>query len=135
MQQQQEDPKEVAKRQRERAEKIQAQLDEETERHQNAHIDSMLTTDAHVGKASGEPHKDQAEEDRKVNKASITGDPHVKTVPLKTEGETTDEVVTEPEGAQPGGGAAPPPDMVERAAGAAAESRNRGGSKSKKKGR
>jgi hypothetical protein len=126
--------KDQAERQRAAAKRTLAVQEDYDKRHQDAHVDSMLTNDVHVGKAKEEPHKDTAMEDLKVDKGRITGAPDVHTAPLKTEGETTDEVVTSPAGARPKGGA--PATMPQRAA-AAAEGKGaqKGAQKSAQKGK
>lgn len=70
------------------------------------HTNSVATTDAHVGLAPHDTPKPQEMEDRAVDKAAITGDPHLSRTDVTTEGKgVTDQVTVSPGEAQPQGGA------------------------------
>jgi hypothetical protein len=91
------DAKEVARRQHEHAksmEKLRGQTDPLAA---GLHVNTMLTTEEHVGKIPGEPHKPKEMVALGADVQERTGVDKVKTVPRKTPGKgTTDEVVVDP---------------------------------------
>jgi hypothetical protein len=86
-----------AKRQAEQAKQREAKEKADRENDINPHVNSVLTTEEHVGKIANEPHKPKEMEALKTDQVDRTGVENVETRPRKTEGKgTTDEVVTEP---------------------------------------
>ena len=122
-----------ARKQHEAAKRTLAEQERRNGDKQGAHTNSMATNDDHVGLAAHDPPKPKAMSALKTDQGDVTGDPHVRRVPLKTEGKgTTDLVTAAPENAQPQGGAPAGPGYAERAA-EAAKSGGKGKGKRKAK--
>lgn len=89
--------KEQAKRQAALAKQTQEAQRATDENAINPHVDSVLTTDDHVGKVAPEPDKSQDMEAAKTDQADRTGVDSVRTRTRTTPGKgATDEVVTDP---------------------------------------
>lgn len=112
-----EQEKEHVKLQRAAAERTLREQGRIEEADQLAHTNSEATVASHKGLAPHDTPKPREMEAAKTDLKSVTGDPDVTRVPLKTNGKTTDLVTKFPKGARPKAG---PANHLQKAAAAAA---------------